>query len=120
VVEIGKRIQECRRARGLSQDELAELALLNRVTVAKYESGKVEPGVRAMLRIAAALEMSVGELLNSEELPASAPSDSQDEERTLLATFRHLNSIGRKKVRDYVADLAGNPAYLEDEKEKAI
>ena len=47
--DIGKRIAEFRRGKGLSQDELAELAMLNRVTVAKYETGKVEPGARILL-----------------------------------------------------------------------
>ena len=33
VHDIGRRIAECRRMRGLNQEELAELALLNRVTI---------------------------------------------------------------------------------------
>lgn len=47
----------------MNQDELAELASLNRVTVAKYETGKFEPGAQALSRIADALETSVDELL---------------------------------------------------------
>lgn len=61
--EIGKRIAELRRERGLNQEELAELALLHRVTVAKYESGQVEPGALAIGRIADALGVSADELL---------------------------------------------------------
>ena len=41
---IGETIRALRKKRGYSQDELAELASLNRVTVAKYELGRVEPG----------------------------------------------------------------------------
>ena len=36
-LDIGKRIAELRKARGLNQEELSELALLSRVTIAKYE-----------------------------------------------------------------------------------
>jgi repressor LexA len=61
--EIGKRIGELRRERGLSQEELAELAMLHRVTVAKYETGQVEPGALAIGRIADALGVSADELL---------------------------------------------------------
>ena len=62
-VDTGERIRHFRRMRNLSQDELAELASLNRVTVAKYESGKVEPGAQSLGRIADALEVSTDDLL---------------------------------------------------------
>ena len=61
--DVGERIREFRRQAGLNQDQLAELSSLNRVTVAKYESGKVEPGAKALSRIADALEVSVDVLL---------------------------------------------------------
>ena len=61
--DVGERIREFRKQAGLNQDQLAELSSLNRVTVAKYESGKVEPGAKALSRIADALEVSVDILL---------------------------------------------------------
>ena len=69
---VGDRIRELRKAKGLNQDELAELALLNRVTIAKYEAGRVEPGAQALSRLADALDVSVDELLGreiQEEIP---------------------------------------------------
>ena len=66
--DIGKRIAELRRERGLSQEELAELAMLHRVTVAKYETGQVEPGALAIGRIADALGVSADELLCPENI----------------------------------------------------
>lgn len=61
--DVGEKIRNRRKALGLNQDQLAELASLNRVTIAKYESGKVEPGAQALSRIADALEISVDALL---------------------------------------------------------
>ena len=61
--DIGDRIREARKRLGLNQEQLAELARLNRVTVAKYEAGKVEPGAQALSRIADALDVTVDELL---------------------------------------------------------
>lgn len=58
-LEVGDNIREIRKLRGLNQDQLAEMACLNRVTIAKYESGKVEPGAKALGRIADALEVMV-------------------------------------------------------------
>lgn len=68
--DIGKRIAEIRRERGYSQDQLAELAMLHRVSLAKYETGVVEPGALALSRIADALGVSTDELLcRTEKLP---------------------------------------------------
>ena len=61
--DIGKRIAELRQERGYSQDELAEMAMLHRVTLARYETGVIEPGVLALGRIADALGVSTDELL---------------------------------------------------------
>lgn len=65
--DTGNKIKEIRESRNLTQDQLAELASLNRVTIAKYESGKVEPGVHALSRIADALEISSDVLLGRAE-----------------------------------------------------
>ena len=61
--DIGKRIAEIRRERGYTQDELAEMSRLSRVTLARYETGVIEPGVLALGRIADALGVSTDELL---------------------------------------------------------
>ncbi len=63
ILDVAGNIRKIRIARHLSQDQLAELACLNRVTIAKYEAGKVEPGAQALSRIANALDVSVDQLL---------------------------------------------------------
>ena len=67
VKDIGNRIAELRRERGLNQDELAELATLSRISIARYETGKIEPGAKALGRIADALEVSTDVLLGRNE-----------------------------------------------------
>ena len=61
--DTGEKIRELRLAAKLSQEQLAELSSLNRVTIAKYESGKIEPGAQALSRIADALDVSADTLL---------------------------------------------------------
>ena len=65
--DTGERIKNIRKKRNLNQDQLAELASLNRVTIAKYESGRVEPGAQALARIADALEVTTDALLGRSE-----------------------------------------------------
>ena len=78
--DTGGKIKEIRESRNLTQDQLAELASLNRVTIAKYESGKVEPGAHSLSRIADALEVSTDVLLGrSDEVrdPILAPVSTE-------------------------------------------
>lgn len=68
--DIGRRIAQLRRERGYNQEELAEMALINRTTLARYETGMVEPGAIALSRIADALNVTTDELLcRTEKLP---------------------------------------------------
>ena len=68
--DVGKRIAELRRERGFNQEQLAEMAMLNRVTLARYETGVIEPGAFAIGRIADALGVSTDEILcRVEKLP---------------------------------------------------
>lgn len=61
--DMGRRIAELRRERGYNQDQLAEMAMLNRVTLARYETGVIEPGALALGRIADALGVTTDELM---------------------------------------------------------
>ena len=72
--DIGKRIASIRRERGFNQEELSEMARINRVTLARYETGTIEPGAMALSRIADALNVSTDELLcRTEKLPPFIP-----------------------------------------------
>lgn len=84
--DTGEKIRDLRKERGLNQDQLAELASLNRVTIAKYESGRVEPGAHALSRIADALEVSTDVLLGrSEETPAQDDGRPKTEESRIIS-----------------------------------
>ena len=72
--DVGKRLAELRRERGYNQDQLAEMAMLNRVTLARYETGVIEPGVFALSRLADALGVSTDEILcRTAKLPPFLP-----------------------------------------------
>lgn len=61
--DIGERISSIRRDRGYTQDQLSEMAMLSRITLARYETGVIEPGALAISRIADALNVTTDELL---------------------------------------------------------
>ena len=102
--DIGERIKMRRKALGMNQDDLAELASLNRVTVAKYETGKFEPGAQALARIADALETSVDALLGRESSD-SAQDDEVMKIREMLRrdpNYHMLFCAARKATPEHI------------------
>jgi transcriptional regulator with XRE-family HTH domain len=60
---FGSRVRELRKARGWTQEELAEAADLHENYVSRLETGNQEPGLFVILRLCSALRVSVDELV---------------------------------------------------------
>ena len=58
------RLAEIRKSRGLSQYALAELSGVSRGTIARIESGAYNPTLQTLEQLAAALGVTVGELVD--------------------------------------------------------
>jgi transcriptional regulator with XRE-family HTH domain len=59
---FGRNVARIRTERGLSQDQLAEKADLDRTYISGIERGVRNPGIKSVVRIAAALKTSVEDL----------------------------------------------------------
>lgn len=66
--ELGKKIADCRKAKGLTQEELAEKCNLNVRTLQRIESAKVTPRAYNVRVIFEALEISHDNSLNSTDV----------------------------------------------------
>jgi len=62
-VRVGRKIRALRRAKGWSQQLLADHAELERAHLSRLEDGKREAGLRVLERIAEALEVEVEDLV---------------------------------------------------------
>ena len=62
-VDIGKRIQEQRLQKGITQERLAEMVELSVPHMSGIENGKTKFSFQAIVRIANALELSMDKLL---------------------------------------------------------
>lgn len=60
---LGENVRRLRTAKGLSQEELAFAADMKRSYLSDLERGTRNPSVRALGRLAEALEVEAGELL---------------------------------------------------------
>ncbi|TFC93375.1 MULTISPECIES: helix-turn-helix transcriptional regulator [Cryobacterium] len=65
-LSFGQRVREIRQDRGLSQEELAELAGMHRTYVSSLERGLRNVGLDNILAIAAALDVSPSDLFLGE------------------------------------------------------
>ena len=59
---IGTRIREARKARGLTQKALGELAGIAEPTIRKYESDRLHPKLETLEKLAAPLNVTAGYL----------------------------------------------------------
>jgi transcriptional regulator with XRE-family HTH domain len=57
------RLKQLRADRGMSQEALAKKAGISRVFVARLETGKQDPTLTTLTKLAKALKVKVGELL---------------------------------------------------------
>lgn len=64
---IGDRIRFYREQLHMTQEDLAEASNINRVTIARYETGRMEPSSRTLRRLASAMKLSVDDLVNGSD-----------------------------------------------------
>lgn len=116
-IDTGNRIRELRKARNLNQDQLAEMASLNRVTIAKYETGKIEPGAQALARIADALEVSTDVLLGRSDEPVQiADRPKTLEARIISGGVDKLPKEQRETILNVIRAMHANHPELFEEK----
>lgn len=121
---LAENIKRTREALGWTQDQLAEAADVNRVTIAKYEAGKVIPGSKVLTRLAQALRVDANMLLgkgmeemtdDDRELWELREAARRDPDRkALLKLARHGTAKDVKQVMALVDALrATNPDFYD-------
>lgn len=77
---LGENLQRLRKAKGVSQDEVARSLYLSRQSVSKWENDQAEPGVENLKALARLYGVTVDALVGAEESPKEekppVPSDS--------------------------------------------
>ncbi len=79
---IGSRIAAARQEAGLTQDEIAVRAAIDSANVRSYESGRAMPSVHTLMRLAWALDVPPGELLDGLTAEHFTRAGAEDRRRT--------------------------------------
>ena len=79
-MEFDEKLQELRKRRGLTQEELAEALYVSRTAISKWESGRGYPSIDSLKAIAGYFSVTIDELLSGDEVLAIAEEDHKQKE----------------------------------------
>ena len=80
-MEFNEKLQELRKKKGLTQEELAEILYVSRTAISKWESGRGYPSIVSIKEIAKFFSVSIDELLSSDEVLSIAEEDNKQNEK---------------------------------------
>ena len=92
-MEFNEKLQELRKQKGLTQEELAEILFVSRTAISKWESGRGYPSIESLKAIAKYFHVTVDELLSGEELLTIAGEDNKNKEKKLRDTVFGLLDV---------------------------
>ena len=76
-MEFNEKLQELRKSKGLTQEELAEALYVSRTAVSKWESGRGYPNIDSLKEISRFFSVTIDELICPEEIISAAEEEKQ-------------------------------------------
>ena len=92
-MEFNEKLQELRKNKGLTQEELAETLYVSRTAISKWESGRGYPSIDSLKEIAKYFSVTIDELLSSDEVLSIAEEDNKQKEKHLKSLVFGLLDI---------------------------
>ena len=97
-MEFTEKLQELRKQKGLTQEELAGILYVSRAAVSKWESGRGYPGIDSLKAIASFFSVTVDMLLSGDEVLTIAEVDQKKKQ----THFLHQNNTGITQNLSYI------------------
>ena len=79
-MEFNEKLQELRKQKALTQEELAEILFVSRTAVSKWESGRGYPNIESLKAISKFFGVTIDELLSGDALLTIAEEDTRQKE----------------------------------------
>ena len=126
-MEFNEKLQQLRKRKGMTQEELAEVLYVSRTAVSKWESGRGYPNIDSLKAIATFFHVTIDELLSGDELLTLAQEERQQSERrqrdmvyglldvssALLLFLPFFGQEAEESIRSVsLLSLTGAPGYL--------
>ena len=117
MISLGQTLKKVRKAKGLSQREVAGLSDMDQAQYSRIESGKTDPSFSVVVRISNSVRFSLSELFKADDVF----KDVNTYDKTLMEKLRVLDSlddaekksiytlidslISKKKLKDNLSNL---------------
>ena len=82
-MEFNEKLQELRKQKGLTQEELAQALYVSRTAISKWESGRGYPNIDSLKQLSKFFSVSIDELLSSSEALTIAEEDNRQQQSRL-------------------------------------
>lgn len=82
-MEFHEKLQELRKQKALTQEELAEVLYVSRTAISKWESGRGYPNIDSLKAISKFFSVSLDELLSSDAILTIAEDENKKKENRL-------------------------------------
>lgn len=82
-MEFHEKLQELRKGRGLTQEELAEALYVSRTAISKWESGRGYPSIDSLKEISHYFSISIDDLLSTDTLLSIAEKENKANLRSM-------------------------------------
>lgn len=82
-MEFHEKLQELRKSRGLTQEELAGALFVSRTAISKWESGRGYPSIDSLKEISNYFSVSIDDLLSGERLISIAEKENKSNLRNM-------------------------------------
>ena len=92
-MEFHEKLQELRKQRGLTQEELAEALYVSRTAISKWESGRGYPNIESLKAIARFFLVTVDELLSSDQVLCIAEEEQKQKAEYLRDVVFGLSDL---------------------------
>ncbi len=77
-MEFNEKLQELRRSRSLTQEELAEALFVSRTAISKWEQGRGYPSLDSLKEISKFFSVSIDDLICPEEIISAAADEKKE------------------------------------------
>ena len=95
-MEFNEKLQELRKEKGLTQEELAQRLYVSRAAVSKWESGRGYPGIDSLKAMASFFGVTIDEMLTGKEALGVAEEERRRTEthlRDLVFVLLDLSAV---------------------------
>ena len=77
-MEFNEKLQELRKSKGLTQEELAESLFVSRTAISKWESGRGYPSIDSLKEISRFFSVTIDNLICSDEMISVAENEKKE------------------------------------------